>query len=308
MGGRSGQSIRIGQQQQQKQQQDRDSLERENESINQEIERIFQRGREILRNPNPTPADRDEYNRLRDKIEPLTNRQTEIIREIDTIDRQSAQQDAESYRDYSARVDTNGTNRFPQYSTGDMISFTGIPKDYGGAITVSYTNEGATIQITGEGVNMTRNVYFDSNGNPDRVYNAYFRIADGSRHDGRGSEIFNSQVNTLKSAGFGRIEVSAAGSARDNSVFNGYYTWARFGYVPDNPQLGVSSYNRYAEQQGYEKVSNFKEIMYTKSGRDWWQNKEGESFRGTFNLQDNSYSMTTLNNYMQERANRNRNR
>lgn len=322
MGGRSGQSIRTVQRtsddiardinrerriiQDLNERLDNATTDEEEDKILKQLEEARGRVRNLV-NENGELAreqQRQQLEREQQQRQESQRQQQEIQRQLN----EERQQDAESYKDYSATVDVQGANRFPQYSTGDMISFTGIPKDYGGAITVSYTNEGATIQITGEGVNMTRQVYLDSNGNPDRVYNAYFRIADGSRHDGRGSEIFNSQVNTLKSAGFGRIEVSAAGSARDNSVFNGYYTWARFGYVPDNPQLGVSSYNRYAEQQGYEKVSNFKEIMYTKSGRDWWQNKEGESFRGTFNLQDNSYSMTTLNNYMQERANRNRNR
>lgn len=322
MGGRSGQSIRTVQRtsddiardinrerriiQDLNERLDNATTDEEEDKILKQLEEARGRIRNLVNENGELVREqqRQQLEREQQQRQEIQRQQQEIQRQLD----EERQRDAETYKDYNASVNTDGTNRFPQYSTGDMISFTGIPKDFGGSIRVSYNSTGAEINIYGEGVNMTRNVYFDSNGNPDRVYNAYFRIDNGSQHDGRGSEIFNNQVQTLKSSGFNRIEVTAAGSAADNSVYNGYYTWARFGYVPNNPTLGVNEYNRYADQQGYERVSNFKEIMYTKAGRDWWQNKEGVSFRGTFNLQDNSYSMTTLNNYMQERANRNRNR
>jgi hypothetical protein len=213
---------------------------------------------------------------------------------------QQQQQQQNGTQDYNATVIINGRNQFPQYSTEDMISFTGIPKDFKGGIRIEYNDDGAKVYISGEGVSMTR----DINLYDKEVSNEYFKIERSSIHYGRGAEIFNNQVQSVKSAGFERIKVYAAGSHDDNQTYNGYYTWARFGYVPNNEQLGVTGFNQFAQQNNIGQVSNFKEIMYTKQGRDWWQNKAGVSFRGTFDLTDNSYSMTTLNNYMQERANR----
>jgi len=106
----------------------------------------------------------------------------------------------------------------------------------------------------------------------------------------------------LRSNGFNQITVTAGGSY--GSSMNGYYTWARFGYESKgNPTLGVSGFNDYARQNGLAEVRNFKQVMATEQGREWWK-RNGRQWSGTFDLKDNSYSMNTLNSYQQERSNR----
>lgn len=208
------------------------------------------------------------------------------------------QQDSDSYRDYNGNVSTSGTNNFPQFSTGDVLSFTGVPKDFGGQISVSYTQNGAYVQISGEGVQMDRRINLQDKS----VYNEYFRVDRSSRHYGRGAEIFNSQIQTLRNAGFNEVTVTAGGSY--GSSMNGYYTWARFGYEPtNNPTMGVSQFNDHLQSKGItnSNVSKFTDIMKTDEGRDWWT-LNGRQWSGTFKLQGDGYSINTLNSYMQERA------
>jgi hypothetical protein len=303
MGGRSGQGVNRGSRTQQQPERTVQELVDERERLQADTDlwnRRLQNESNYLRD-----VERQTPEQIFERTEAIRERRDEAARELEKVKKELEDKSAKPEpSQYNATISESGTNRFPQYSSDDFTSFTGVPKDFGGTVRIEYNQNGATVYVNGEGVSMQRNINFDGQGKPDYVYNAYFKIDDGSPHDSRGAEIFNNQVTTLRNQGFNRIEVSAAGAYNDNATFNGYYTWARFGYVPNDANLGVNAFNQYAQQNGLEQVSNFKEIMYTSAGREYWKNKGGQSFRGTFNLNKNSYSSTTMDNYMKERANR----
>jgi flagellar biosynthesis GTPase FlhF len=314
MGGRSGQGINRGNvtPTQNRQQRTLSDIRDEQEELQRLQREGFDRFRQITRElENATPEEREKLLQERERLNQERAERSQEVQRLGEEYRETQQaeadkrkaEDEDSFKDYNANVTITGQTN-SSFNTGNMLSFTGVPKDFGGNISVTHYGNETVIRVSGEGVTMNRTIKFDSNGNPDYVYNSYFKIDEGTQHDKRGAEIFNNQVTSLRQAGFDRIEVSAAGAYNDNATFNGYYTWARFGYVPNDATLGVSSYNQYAQQEGYEKVSNFKEIMYTEQGREWWKNKGGVSFSGKFNLNKSSYSSTTMKNYMKERANR----
>ena len=186
------------------------------------------------------------------------------------------------------------TNQFPNFTVNDYIALTGLPNDFDGEVNINFTVNGAGITVEGDDGKffMGRGI----NINDKIIENAVFEIQDDSKFKGQGAEIFNNQVQQAQKDGFLKIKTTAA---RDDE-YVGYYVWARLGYEPNNPQLGVSKFNEYAEKNGLGKVNSFKEIMATKVGQDYWKDK-GDSFDGNFDLSKDSYSMKTITNYIKNK-------
>lgn len=112
------------------------------------------------------------------------------------------------------------------------------------------------------------------------------------RGQGLGTKIFAAQVGAAKACGVLRFYADAAGSARDTSRYNGFYTWAVLGYdgwtyVRRTPR-GLSGKRRVSEILNVE-------------GADWWLSN-GEKFDGEFDLRAGSYSMRTLERYLAARS------
>lgn len=116
---------------------------------------------------------------------------------------------------------------------------------------------------------------------------------------GKGAEIFYNQIKQFQKLG---IKILSTHAAKGDN-FNGYYTWARLGYTIE----------KYEEQRNHlinllkndldpelNKVNNLETLMSTEKGRKWWK-EWGFEFHGSFNLEEGSYSMNTINNYMDER-------
>lgn len=195
---------------------------------------------------------------------------------------------------YNANVTTVNQNNFNNYTQNDILSFAGVPEEYTGKVRISYREYGAIVSLRGDGIEMDRRIDL----NNMSVQNMLFTIDNDSPYKGKGTEIFNNQVKSLKKAGFNEITTQAAGSK--NSEYNGYYTWARLGFEPENKQLGVDSFNEFAKNNGLSKVNSFNEIMSTSKGREYWKNN-GNEFIGKFSLKNNSYSLNTLNSYINEK-------
>lgn len=134
-----------------------------------------------------------------------------------------------------------------------------------------------------------RTLYLRSNGDVV-VHNDYFELDKAYKGGGLGFKLFESQVNQCRAAGIDLFEVEAAGEV--GSSFNGYNTWARFGYdgdLPDNFLYRIKG-------TPFEGAKRIKDIMSTPEGRALWK-EHGSAFLGEFDLSDGSYSMRTLQAY-----------
>jgi len=180
-------------------------------------------------------------------------------------------------------------------SSKDAMQMAGIPPDVKGKINLYQDGNTIFVDYSNEGLLMSRKIFIDRK----QVSNEEFKIENDSRFKGRGLEIFESQVNKLRKQGYNTIFVQAAG--RKNSRFNGYYTWAVFGYIPDNQRRNLQLLNSRAGTN----YTNWLDVVRTRSGAALWK-EHGEDWFGEFDLSDNSESMKTLGGYIKyKRSQRN---
>lgn len=205
---------------------------------------------------------------------------------------------------YSAAIsinitDNTGANSISEMDARRFAAAAGIPADFDGFIRVEKSTRGSVfVGVNDENITMQRVI------DGDTIENAYFRIT-GAKYKGRGSEIFAAQINAARAQGFKTIRVNAAGdarSARGNRGYNGYYTWLRFGYVPDNNRThpALQRINQILETRARRRFSSVTDLMKTADGRALW-NESGSGFLGKFDLSPDSYSSKTLAAYIRER-------
>jgi SPP1 gp7 family putative phage head morphogenesis protein len=123
------------------------------------------------------------------------------------------------------------------------------------------------------------------------VYHANFKIDKSLK--GAGVKSFAMQVQTYRRAGYKKITTLAA---RVDGEYNGYYTWARFGFDAELGEL----YAMRAEKAGFKGVKRVSELMRTKAGREWWL-EHGVTMDMEFDLSDNSHGIAVLEAYIEER-------
>jgi hypothetical protein len=112
---------------------------------------------------------------------------------------------------------------------------------------------------------------------------------------GTGLKVFSRQVNEAQSQGFKYIDTYAVTKLNDQNA-NGYYTWARIGFNPEDGWL--EKFNSYSPQ--FKGIKDFNTLFKTKEGIEYWK-EEGMSFHGRFDLSANSQSMKTFNDYKKEK-------
>ena len=123
------------------------------------------------------------------------------------------------------------------------------------------------------------------------VYHANIKLDDSQK--GQGIKVFAAQVQTYRKAGYKKIRTYAA---RGKGTYNGYYTWARFGFDADlDADLLVK-----LEEDGITGLTKLSQLMATKDGRDWWLAR-GKSFDMSFDLSDDSHGIAVLEAYIEER-------
>lgn len=173
----------------------------------------------------------------------------------------------------------------------ELVQHTGLPQDFAGQIWIRKQGKSYTVEALYDGIDMKRTIT-----PPDKVKNDHFFIDKGSRFDGRGGDIFNSQVNSLSKAGFKQLEVEAGGNGKNRgpSSMNGYYTWLRLGYKP-SVKDEAKIVKQFHKDTGI-KVKNTTEMMSTEFGRNYWKDN-GFNWKGSFDLTKGSDSMKVLTNY-----------
>jgi hypothetical protein len=146
------------------------------------------------------------------------------------------------------------------------------------------------------------------------IYNESFSSKE--RNAGHGTRMMVQQVEAASAHGFKKISVYAAGSGpvppsgrRPGMVVepssqdsNGYYTWARTGFLPARDAgQGASATISVVGPSGRISQINWLRMMSTKSGRDWWK-AHGHSFTGEFDLTEGSISRRALAGYAREKG------
>ena len=111
--------------------------------------------------------------------------------------------------------------------------------------------------------------------------------------------MFAEQVANAREAGFDWIECHAAGFK--GGVYNGYYTWPRFGYDQELDTLRDQN-TAEAAKRDFPEAKTVLDIMKTKEGRDWWKENGADLHKAKFDLREGSRSMKILEAYLHERA------
>ena len=199
---------------------------------------------------------------------------------------------ATEYPDINLQV-KSGT--FPAgFDALKAIQLTGLMKDFKGYVTITPSfGDTIKVDVLGNGLEMERKIF--TAGGDKYIANEYFRIDDNSLYSGKSLEIFSRQVKNAAKSGFDRIKVSAAGDPT-SKAYNGYYTWAAYGYQPEYKAY-LTSLIRSKTGRNYGTWEN---MMKSKQGRaDWKAN--GESWGGTFDLKKGSNSFKQLAIYTKDK-------
>lgn len=105
---------------------------------------------------------------------------------------------------------------------------------------------------------------------------------------GLGIRVFGKQVKHAVRLGVSRIETTAA----RGPTYNGYYTWARFGY-----EAPLSPGYRQMLPPSLKGATKMTELMKTEAGAKWWL-KHGDTLHMEFDLTPGSTSRKAHDKYL----------
>jgi hypothetical protein len=128
------------------------------------------------------------------------------------------------------------------------------------------------------------------------IKNHSFDMDEDQRGKGYGAHALVQEVRAAAAAGFTHIETYAAGGGPSSTArarlsgANGYYTWARLGFLPTHP-IAMKS----PSKMGWSRIDMMR-MMSTETGRKYWK-KHGNSFDANFDLTPGSVSRRVLEGY-----------
>lgn len=138
-------------------------------------------------------------------------------------------------------------------------------------------------------VHMSRTYMLEVN----EVENNRFEVRN--TNEGVGRLIFARQITELKNTKFAKITCIAAKS----EAWNGYYTWARFGFIIDEDEIqDIIDYLAKVQYQCMEHQPH--KIVLDPNHKEWWR-LNGITWTGTFDLTEGSESMNIFKNYLKEK-------
>lgn len=109
---------------------------------------------------------------------------------------------------------------------------------------------------------------------------------------GIGLNLFLNQVREARQSGFKYLKVGAAGDYYSRERWNGYITWAKFGYemLPNGQSyfLNLMKQNNRTEKTVFELVSTKEGLAFWEKNVSWWD--------GKLDFSDNSKSMQIFRN------------
>lgn len=189
-------------------------------------------------------------------------------------------------------IELNLTN-LPKEKIIYYAQLAGIPE--GEKIEIQKFSTGYEISLVGNNdIKMTRQIYPDKK----EIYNSYFKIFNKQKYSGL--KIFKTQVDMAIKEGYKKIGVEAAGY--NGSSFNGYYTWLRFGYLPNDDSVTRFFVKRINNDLG-TKFTKLEQINKSPEALVWWK-LNGSKWYGEFDLTAGSYSRRQLSKYLRDKAKR----
>jgi predicted GNAT family acetyltransferase len=115
---------------------------------------------------------------------------------------------------------------------------------------------------------------------------------------GLGAKMFANMLNAAEKNGFENIELRAAKGIHGGRAYNGYYTWARFGFELRNDQQKAYFLNLVktkGESSTIRSATSLQELMRTKEGQKFWFDN-GFDYLGSFNIKkDKAYFLDYYN-------------
>lgn len=141
----------------------------------------------------------------------------------------------------------------------------------------------------------SRELFIDSDGNLV-MQNAMFFLKKKYRGSGMGMAQLSAQIQNCIDAGVDRIETCAG----RGGIMNGYYTWPRLGYDRNLLEIHKEGW-RWNPANKFPGKKTVLDLMETPEGRAWWK-KYGTTASMTFDLRPGSRSVSTMNNYLEERG------
>lgn len=186
-----------------------------------------------------------------------------------------------------------------KFEVQDFASIVGAPA--GSKVNISFTAHrdiyfGASQLAPGTGkfyaavhhpeiTTMERSVFKNKRGEAI-IKNEFFKASVSGT--GLGQKIFGQQVENATRLGFKAIKTEAV----RGEGFNGYSTWAKFGY---NAKLTAEVRGKLPE--GLKGARSIHELRQTAAGAAWWD-KHGDSTSMRFNLAPGSRSQKILRDYL----------
>lgn len=128
------------------------------------------------------------------------------------------------------------------------------------------------------------------------IHNDLFRVSK-TAPKGTGLRSFSRQVAGARALGVDRIETMAAGEA-EMTAWNGYYTWARFGYNAPLSEFEIQQLNRVPQYRG---VRDLNALMQRPGGAEVWR-RNGSGREMVFLLDGRRGAVRILLKYLREKG------
>lgn len=197
----------------------------------------------------------------------------------------------QEYFNSAVEVDTggktfslHGKNLTPE----DFVGLTGAPDET--VIKVQYIS--GLLQITAKNEDFfidgeaQCSLVLGEDGQKSLLFDDYIGIRR-ELAPGLGLRLFAIQAFSAAYLGLSSIELMAAGSA-ESEKYNGYYTWARYGFDAD-----LTADERATLPKTLGTSQRVADLMDTQEGRQWWYEHGSERYM-EFVLKPDSRSWTTL--------------
>lgn len=190
----------------------------------------------------------------------------------------------------------------------DYAAMFNLPDDATMVVSANSVTKSINVQIYHPNISRYawRQIHLDEEGKIV-VHNQFLALNDEAQGKGFGLEFFVRQVEGNAYYGIDRIETQAQGSF-DDPQFNGYYTWARFGY---DGYLSFLHHRRFDKlfSDGVTDIETWdgmrvSDFMKTAEGRDVWK-QHGSTIELAFDLKEGSLSRQVLESYRAAREKRN---
>ena len=149
------------------------------------------------------------------------------------------------------------------------------------------------VYINSNDIEQRRNLDFEKKTIKNELFSIKNKDIKGI-NQGIGANMLLNQIEAAKKHEFKNIKTEAYKDK--DGKWNGYYTWARYGYDFENKEI----FSSFAKENG-RKEKSIIELMSTEEGRTFWR-KKGVTFDAIFDVNNNN-QINILTNYINEKNN-----